>query len=141
MARYIIWDRTSDVFTPGINPNVKGLTYSTELGTSRYTAEEWAAIRPWVNIPGEKMILAGTGLNGGICEVFSGFVALRKQQGANITDGMTDEEILAEIERWEDEQNKPTTESTAEERIAAALEAQVMNSMETVNDVSDLDDI
>ena len=51
-----------------------------------------------------------------------------KKQGATITDDMTDEQVLAAAEAWDD--RTVEQEVTAEERIAAALEFQNLNSLE-----------
>ena len=42
MARYQIWNKTDTIYTPS---------------GAKFTAEEWAARYPWVNIPGAKMII------------------------------------------------------------------------------------
>lgn len=108
--RYQIWNQSDDIYTPS---------------GQRYTAEEWAAKYPWVRIPGAKMIITTGLINGGAAMEFNATVAAYKAQGAAITDGMTDKEVLAAIEAFED--NPPgADEPSSEERIAAALEAQVM---------------
>lgn len=76
---------------------------------AQFTASEWADRYPWVKLPGAKMIITAGLING----------------GAAITDLMTEDEVLAAIEEFED--NPPgSNEPGPEERIAAALEAQVM---------------
>lgn len=71
------------------------------------------------------MIITSGLINGGAAMEFGATVAHYKALGAAITDGMTDEEILAAIEDFED--NPPgANEPSSEERIAAALEAQVL---------------
>lgn len=108
--RYQIWNKTDDIFTPA--------------GT-KFAAEEWAARYPWVKVPGAKMVITTGLINGGAAMEFGATVAHYKAQGAAITDGMSDEEILAAIEDFED--NPPgADEPSSEERIAAALEAQVL---------------
>lgn len=110
MLRYQIWNKTDDIFTPA---------------GSKLTAEEWSERYPWVKIPGAKMIITTGLINGGAAMEFGATVAHYKALGASITDGMTDEEILAAIEDFED--NPPGyNEPSSEERIAAALEAQVL---------------
>ena len=120
MARYQIWDRNSNIYT-----------YVGEV----LTPEQWAARYPWINIPGAKMIIGGGKINGSLCEEYDSFVARAKRLGVDITDDMTDEEVLAAIEAFED--NPPpqgdVTESSAEERIAAALELANTMNMPTVN--------
>ena len=50
-------------------------------------------------------------------------------QGADFSACETDEDKLAVIEAFEDEMNAPSDEPTTDERIAAALEYQVMASL------------
>ncbi len=110
MARYQIWDKQTDVYTPS---------------NEHFSAQEWADRYPWVKIPGAKMVITTGIINGGAAMEFGATVSHYKAQGAAITDGMTDEEILSAIENFED--NPPgADEPSSEERIAAALEAQVL---------------
>lgn len=110
MARYEIWDGTSDIYTPS--------------GT-KYTPEEWMEKYPWVTIPGAKMIITAGKINGGAAMEFDATRDAYKKMGAAITNGMTDQEVLAAIEDFED--NPPgANEPDNEERIAAAMEAQVL---------------
>lgn len=119
MARYKIWDKVSDIYTLGVDVN----------GKNRWTAEEYIRdIAPWASIPGIKVIIGGGVINGTVFMEFDATVEFYKKQGAAITDGMSDEEILAAIEAFED--MPPVDEEvSAEERIAAALEYQVMASL------------
>lgn len=113
MKRYQIWNGTDSIITPS---------------GAQFSAQEWANKFPWVKAPGAKMIITTGPINGGCAEYFDGFVDMRKRQGAAITDDMTDEEILAAIEDWED--NPPVSnEPSVEERTAAALEFLAMNSL------------
>jgi len=108
--RYQIWNRTDDIYTPS---------------GDHFTAQEWGQRYPWALIPGAKMIITTGLINGGAAMEFGATVAAYKAQGASITDGMTDDEVLVAIEAFED--NPPgANEPSSEERIAAALEAQVM---------------
>lgn len=119
MARYKIWDKTSDIYTPGTDSN----------GNNHWTAQAYIKSHaPWAAIPGVKVIIGGGAINGTVFMEFDATVEFYKKQGAAITDDMTDEEILAAIEAHED--NPPVSEeATAEERIAAALEYQVMSTL------------
>lgn len=108
MARYQIWDGVSTINTPS---------------GAQFTAEQWAAKYPWVRIPGAKMVITTGIINGGCAMELEATKAHYKRLGAAIEDGMSDAAALAAIEAFED--NPPTTgESSAEERIAAALELQ-----------------
>lgn len=110
--RYQIWNKTDSIITPS---------------GAQFTAQEWADRYPWSKLPGVKMIITAGAINGGCAELFDNFVALRKRQGAPITDYMTDEEVLAAIEEFED--NPPDPGPSVEERTAAALEFLAMNSL------------
>ncbi len=115
--RYQFWDKESDIFTPS---------------GEQLSADAWKARYPWVKIPQAKMIITNGIINGGCAMEFEATKAHYQRMGADITDEMEDEAVLDAIEAFED--NPPSNgESTPEERIAAALEAQVMNSMDTVN--------
>ena len=117
MSRYQIWNKTDEIYTPsGVH----------------FTAEEWKAQYPWVNIPGAKMIITAGIINGGAAMEFEATKAAYARNGAAITEGMTDEEVLAAIESFED--NPPgADEPSVEERTAAALEFLAMNSLPDEN--------
>lgn len=105
--KYKIWDKQERLFTP--------------VGTS-FTAEEYIANHAgWAAIPGVKAVIADAPIN---CGVFMEFEAMKghyKRLGADITDGMTDQEVLDAISAWEE--RPPEAEAPdATERIAAALE-------------------
>lgn len=113
MARYQIWNKTDDIITPS---------------GAQFTASDWANRYPWAKLPGVKMVITSGPINGGCALEYSSFVERARKAGAAITDGMTDEEILAAIEEFED--NPPGAgEPTVEERTAAALEFLAMNSL------------
>lgn len=105
---YQIWNRTDNIITPS---------------GAKFTAEEWAKKYPF-----PKMIITTGVINGGCAMEFNQTVDCFKKAGANITDNMTDEEVLAAIEEFE--MNPPGADQPSiEERTAAALEAQVLMSM------------
>lgn len=110
--RYQIWNKTDSVITPS---------------GAQFTATEWADKYPWCKLPGVKMVITSGPINGGAAMEFGAFVAACKRQGAPIKDGMTDEEILAAIEDFEN--NPPDPGPSVEERTAAALEFLAMNSL------------
>ena len=114
MSKYQIWDKTSNVFTP-VGENL--------------TPAEWIARYGWIANPVAVPVIAGGIINGAFIGELSEMKALYERMGAVFTDGIINEELLAEIEAFEDEMNKPSTEVSTDERIAAALEAQVMLSM------------
>lgn len=117
--RYQIWNKTDDIYTPS---------------GDFFSANDWANKYPWVRIPGAKMIITTGIINGGTAMEWEKTIEVYKSQGADIRDGMSDDEVLRAIEDFED--NPPRSdESTAEERIAAALELQnLMNMPDIVDD-------
>lgn len=111
MSRYKIWDKTSDIYTLGKDEN----------GKMRFVAQEYMEQKAaWAMNPNVKVIVGGGAINGTVFMEFDATVDFYKKQGANITDYMTDDEILNAIEYFED--NPPEADATADERIAAALE-------------------
>lgn len=111
--RYQIWNKTDDIITPS---------------GAQFTAKQWADRYPWAKLPGVKMIITTGPINGGAAMEYGATVEHYRKAGAAITDGMTDEEVLAAIEDFED--NPPgSSEPSVEERTAAALEFLAMNSL------------
>ena len=111
--RYAIWDKESNIYT---------------LVGEEFTPEQWFARYPWARNPAIKMIIGGGVINGTVAMEFGSTVEHYKKMGAAITDDMTDAEILAAIEDFED--NPPVSdEPTVEERTAAALEFIALSSM------------
>ena len=110
MARYQLWDKQSPVITPS---------------GAQFTAQEWADRYPWIKLPGAKMIITAGLINGGAAMEYEATVEHYRKSGAVIADGMTEAEVLAAIEAFEDDP-PGAGEPGPEERIAAALEAQVM---------------
>lgn len=116
--RYVIWDKKSQVITPSMEV---------------FTAEQWKARYPICNIAGMTIVGSAGVINGGFFGVLQQMEVMYANRGVDFSECTTDEEKLEVIEAWEDAQNTPSDESTAEERIAAALELQNMMAMETVN--------
>ena len=114
MAKYQIWDKQSNVYTP-IGENL--------------TPEMWIARYGWIANPVAIPVVAGGVINGAFIGELNEMKALYERMGAVFTEGISNEELLAEIEAFEDALNKPSTEVSTDERIAAALEAQVMLSL------------
>ena len=114
MAKYQIWDKQSNVFTP-VGENL--------------TPEAWIARYSWISNPVAVPVIADGIINGAFIGELSEMKKVYEKMGAVFTEGISNEELLAEIEAFEDSMNAPSTEVSTEERIAAALEAQVMMSM------------
>ena len=114
--KYQIWDEVSPVIVP----------------TGKvYTAEEWMEKYPMAKLDGLNLVIGGGKINGSFCTEYTSFIDMYEKMGCDFTGCTTQQEHLDAIEAFEDEMNKPKEEEsvTAEERIAAALEAQVMMSL------------
>lgn len=117
MAKYKIWDKQEPIYTIGSPKD--GLF----AGKLVWTAEEYINyVAPWANNPNVKVIVANGAINGKVFMEFNDTVNFYINLGADITDEMTDEQILQAIEYFED--HPPSPEPSAEERIAAAMEFQ-----------------
>lgn len=114
MKRYAIWDKESLVIVP----------------TGKvFTAEQWKEKYPVAAIPSITVVCAAGEVNGGFFGTLGQMVQMYEAQGADFSACVTAEEKLAVIEAFEDALNAPSDEPTTEERIAAALEYQVMASL------------
>lgn len=113
MGKFVIWDKKSDIYTPGVDKDGKG----------HWTAEEYIKQKaPWAANPNVKILVSAGAINGACFMEFEATKTAYKKMGANITDGMTDQEVLDAIDNFID--NPPPADPTAEERIAAAMEYQ-----------------
>jgi hypothetical protein len=118
MARYQIWNKIDPIYALAPNKNGKAV----------WTAEEYInEVAPWAANPNAKAIIATGIINGAVFMELTSTVDFYKKLGVAIVDGMTDEEILAAIEDFED--NPPQADPSAEERIAAAMEFQNLMSL------------
>lgn len=111
---YQIWNKADTLYTP--------------IGET-ITAQEFLAKHPVYNLPHAKCVIATGAINLAFMSEFEMFKQHYKSQGVPITDAMTDDEVVAAVNEWE--ANPPVVEQpvSSEERIAAALEAQVLLSM------------
>lgn len=118
--RYAIWDKTSPIIVPT---------------GAIFTAEQWKEKYPVAKLDTIKVVCAAGEINGAFFGTLGQMKEMYKQMGADFSMALTDRQVLDVIEAFEDAMNHPvdTGESTAEERIASALETQVMLQMETVN--------
>ena len=114
MSRYAIWDKK----TPVIVPTGKV-----------FTPEQWMVRWPVAALDTVKVVCAAGEINGGYFGTLGQMVQMYEAKGCDFSACETDEDKLAAIEAFEDAMNAPSTEPTAEERIAAALEYQVMASL------------
>jgi hypothetical protein len=120
--RYKIWDKQEDI----------SFIRKGKYRKARFTAAEFIEeILPWAGETGNKLVVSATGVNGSFITPLPLMVDSWKRAGAPITDDMTDEEILAAIEEFED--NPPVAgEPSVEEQTLAALQLIAMNGMEDV---------
>lgn len=120
--RYAIWDKVSPIITP--------------IGEV-LSAEQWIQRYPVAGLNTITVVCAAGEINGAFFGTLGQMVQMYEAQGVDFSACTTAEEKLEVIEAFEDEMNKPkeNTEPTAEERIAAALEYQVMASLPDEEDV------
>ena len=112
MPRYKIWDKESDVITP--------------IGEV-LTPQQWIERYPVANVL--PTVCGGGAINGAYFGVYDTMVEMYEKQGCDFSECNTEQEHLDKIEEFEDIMNTPSNEVTTEERIASALEAQVLMSM------------
>lgn len=108
MKRYAIWDKVSPIIVP----------------TGKvFTAEQWIEKYPVAGIDSITVVCSAGEINGGFFGTLGQMVQTYEAQGADFSACETNEDKLAVIEAFEDAMNAPSTEPTAEERQATALEA------------------
>lgn len=117
MNRYCIWDKKSDIYTLGIDKNT---------GKNHYTAQEYIdMLAPWAANENAKVIVRNSIINGMVFMEFETTKNNYIRMGCDFSNCQSDDDYLRAMEAFED--NPPgANDPTNEERIAAALEAQVM---------------
>lgn len=122
MKRYAIWDKKSPVITP--------------IGEV-LTAEQWINRYPVAALDSVSIVCAAGEVNGAIFSTLGQMVEMYERDGCDFSDCNTPEEKLSAIEAFDEAReaeaialaeemaNTPSTD----ERIAAALEYQVMVSL------------
>jgi len=108
MKRYAIWNKTDPIITP--------------IGEV-LTAEQWISRYPVAGIETVTVVCGAGEINGAFFGTLGQMVQMYEAQGCDFSACTTAEEKLEAIEAFEDAMNAPSTEPTAEERQAAALEA------------------
>lgn len=114
MKRYAIWNKQDSIITP--------------IGEV-LTAADWISRYPVAGLDTVTVVCSAGEINGGFFGTLGQMVQMYEAQGADFSECQTDADKLAVIEAFEDEMNTPSTEPTADERIAAALEYQVLASL------------
>lgn len=111
MKRYAIWDKVSPIIVPT---------------GAIYTAEQWIEKYPVAALDSITVVCSAGEINGGFFGTLGQMVQMYTAQGADFSACVSDEDKLQVIEDFEDAMNAPSTDPSAEERIAAALEYQNM---------------
>ena len=114
MKRYAIWNKVDPILTP------VGEVLSPEKWIERY---------PVAGVETITVVCAAGEINGAFFGTLGQMVQMFEGMGADFSACETAEDKLAVIESFEDAMNTRPAEPTAEERIAAALEYQVMASL------------
>jgi hypothetical protein len=114
MKRYAIWNKVDPILTP--------------IGEV-LSAEKWIERYPVAGVESITVVCAAGEINGAFFGTLGQMVQMYEANGADFSACTTAEEKLAVIEAFEDFANTISVEPTAEERIAAALEYQVMASL------------
>lgn len=109
--RYAIWDKKSPIITP--------------IGEV-LSAEQWIARYPVAGVSSITVVCGAGEINGSFFGTLGQMVQMYEAQGADFSACVSDEDKLQVIEDFEDAMNAPSTDPSAEERIAAALEYQNM---------------
>lgn len=114
MNRYAIWNKQDPIITP--------------IGEV-LTAEQWIQRYPVAGLESIKVVCAAGEINGAFFGTLGQMVQMYEVQGCDFSGCATEQDKLAAIEAFEDAQNAPSTEPSTDERIAAALEYQVVASL------------
>lgn len=119
--KYAIWNKKDSIITP--------------IGEV-LTAEQWIKRYPVAGLDSITVVCAAGEINGGFFGTLGQMVQMYEAQGCDFSNCNTDEEKLNAIEEFdkaqEQEADKAKTVPTTDERIAAALEYQVMSSLPDV---------
>ena len=108
MSKYTIWDKQTPILTP--------------IGEV-LSAEKWIERYPIAGLDSITVVCGGGEINGSFFGTLGQMVEIYSKQGCDFSACETAEDKLAAIEAFEDAMNAPSTEPTAEERTATALEA------------------
>ena len=117
MKRYAIWNKMDPIITP--------------IGEI-LTPQQWMLRYPVAKLENITVVCGAGEINGSFFGTLGAMKQNYENAGVDLSNCSTNEEILELIETFEDELNNPNNNITAEERIAAALEAQNLMNMEDV---------
>lgn len=118
MKKYAIWNKQDPIITP--------------IGEV-LSAKEWIDRYPVAGLDNITVLCSAGEINGGFFGTLGQMVAMYESQGCDFSTCTTDQEKLDAIEAFDEAQEQAVAEASAEpttdERIAAALEYQVMSSL------------
>ena len=114
LKKYAIWNKQDEVLTPDGRV---------------WTAQQWIDKFPSAGLSRITVVCAAGEINGGFFGTLGQMKQMYEAQGCDFSACTTNEEILQAIEDFEDAMNAPSDAPTTDERIAAALEYQVMASL------------
>lgn len=118
MKKYAIWNKKDPIITP--------------IGEV-LSAKEWIDRYPVAGLDSITVLCSAGEINGGFFGTLGQMVAMYESQGCDFSACTTDQEKLDAIEAFDEAQEQAMAEAslepTTDERIAAALEYQVMSSM------------
>lgn len=121
--RYAIWDKKTQIICP-----------SGEV----FTPEEWMVKYPVAKLDKITVLCAPGEINGAFFGTLGQMTQIYESRGCEFSDCNTPQEIIDKMDAFDDAAEAAAIEAeqntiTTEERIAAALEAQVMLSMPDVD--------
>lgn len=108
MKRYAIWNKTDPIITP--------------IGEV-LTPAQWIERYPVAGVASITVVCGAGEINGAFFGTLGQMVQMYEAQGCDFSACETAEDKLEAIEAFEDAMSAPSTEPTAAERQAAALEA------------------
>ena len=114
MKRYAIWNKQDPILTP--------------IGEV-LSPEKWIGRYPIAGVDTVTVVCGAGEINGAFFGTLGQMVQMYEGMGADFSACETEEDKLGVIEAFEDAMNAPSGEPSADERIAAALEYQVMASL------------
>lgn len=88
MAKYDIWDKKSDIYA----------NYGKKYWTAKDFIEQEA---PWAGLPNAKVIISAGPINGAFFENFYERVEFYRSQGVEITEIMSDKDVLNAMEEYD----------------------------------------
>ena len=117
MKRYQIWDKTSNIYTPG---------------GKMFTPAQWISMYEWINMPGAVPVISTGRINGKFSGELNEMKEMYEARGYIFTEDMTNEQILEAMEAFDEAQAEAAKQAaeeaaatpSAEERLAAAMEFQ-----------------